>query len=191
MLISLDELRLGRMPGVEAEVGGYLVQAAIVCLEESNHASGVALAVDGDLQADPEVYWDPLPNPEQVRHSWDPDDATEQGACALAVLLIDKFTDYTIVERAAKRLGSRRGSGFDYWLDHKDSLQSQPSDLQLFGARLEVSGVRKGSRADVVARSKQKVNQTKQSDFLNIPAYVVVVEFSAPQSTVIRRSGDE
>ena len=179
------------MPGVEIEVGGYLVQAAIICLEESNHASGVTLAVDGDLHAEPEVCWDPLPNAAQSRHSWDPDDATEQGACALAVLLIDKFTDYTIVERAAKRLGPRRGSGFDYWLDKKDSFQSQPTDLQLFSARLEVSGIRKGSHADIVARSKQKVNQTKQSDFLSIPAYVVIVEFGSPQSTVIRRSGDE
>ena len=179
------------MPGIEAEVGGYMAQAAIICLEECNHASGVSLAVDGDIQVNPEVCWDPLPDPEQSRHSWDPDDATEQGACALAVLLIDKFTDYTIVERAAKRLRSRRGSGFDYWLNRKDPLQTQLSDLQMFGARLEVSGIRQGTYADVVARSKQKVNQTKQSDFLDIPACVIIVEFSAPQSTVIWRSGDE
>ena len=187
--IHLEELGAGRMPGVEADVGRNLAQAATICFEESSHRSGVKLIVEGDVQASPEIHWKPLRNPEQARRSWDPEEATELGACGVAVLLIDKFTEYTIGERAMKWLGPRRGSGFDYWLYKKDSISNRgsPDPLLLGDARLEVSGIRKGGPAKLDTRVTQKANQTRKSDFLRIAAYVVVVEFSTPQSTAIRR----
>ncbi len=187
--IHLEALGAGRMPGVEADVGRIMAQAAIICFEDCRHSSGVKLVVEGNVRADPNIHWKPLRNPEQARRSWDPEDATEAGACGVAVLLIDGFTEYTIGERAMKWLGSRRGSGFDYWLYEKESSSDRgsPDPLSLGDARLEVSGIRKGDSTRLNARVTQKTDQTKQSDYLGIPAYVIVVEFGTPRSTMIRR----
>lgn len=156
MSINLDDLKRGSMPGVEADVGAYLAQAAIICFEDSKHSSGVTLLVEGTFQRNPEVHWAPLANPEQARRSWDPDEATEQGAAGVAILLIDKFTEYTVVNRALKWIGTRRGSGFDYRLGKKEP---KSNDSQLLGdARLEVSGIRTGSHADLMVRVRQKSN---------------------------------
>ena len=185
--IELDDLAAGRMPGVTPATGASMAQAAVICFEDSNHASGVALEVEGTFREQVEVRWQPLRNPQQARRAWgDPDEATEQGACGVAALLIDGFTEYTIVERAMRWIGtSGRSTGFDYWLDRKGASRD---DSRLLGeARLEVSGIRKGSRQDVAERVRRKMRQTTQSDWLQIPAYVAVVEFGLPHATVTRR----
>jgi hypothetical protein len=51
-------------------------------------------------------------------------------------------------------------------------------------ARLEVSGIRKGSRSQINARVKQKTYQTLASDAQGLPAYIIVVEFSRPISVI-------
>ena len=53
-------------------------------------------------------------------------------------------------------------------------------------ARLEVSGIREGTTNAINKRVKERV-QTKQSDHLNLPAFVVVVEFGNPVATVVKR----
>ena len=185
-LIELDDLAAGHMPGVEPYVGAYMAQVAVICFEDSNHVSGVALEVEGTFREQVEVQWRPLQNPQQARRSWDPDEATEQGACGVAALLIDGLTEYTIVERAVRLIGTpRRSMGFDYWLDRKGTSRDDPR--RLGGSRLEVSGIRRGSRKDVAERVRRKTRQTTQSDSLQIPAYVAVVEFGLPHATVSRR----
>jgi len=86
----------------------------------------------------------------------------------LAILLALKLTDYTIIEKSARK------NGFDYWLGQKGDILFQKK------ARLEISGIFKGAVKDVNARYKVKVKQTNQSDSLNLPAYVGIVEFSNP-----------
>ena len=183
--IRLDDLRNGDMPGIEANVGAVHAQAAVICLEDNQHASGVPMKVDGVVRRDLEVHWRPLRNPAQARRSWDPDNATEWGASGVAALVLEELTEYTVVERASKWVGSRRGSGFDYWLGPKDEDLRQP--LLQGTARLEVSGIRKGMEADVAARVRKKEAQTQQSDSLKIDAYVLVVEFGAPHSRMTKR----
>jgi hypothetical protein len=51
-------------------------------------------------------------------------------------------------------------------------------------ARLEVSGIRKGSQGQINARIKQKTEQSRASDAGGLPAYIIVVEFSRPISIV-------
>lgn len=184
--IELDDLAAGRMPGIEPDVGAYMVQAAVICFEDSNHVSGVELEVEGAFREKVAVQWQPLRHPQQARRSWDPDEATEQGACGVAALLIDGLTEYTIVERAMRWIGTPgRSTGFDYWLDRKGASRD---DSRLLGeARLEVSGIRIGSRKDVAERVRRKTRQTTQSDWLQIPAYVAVVEFGTPHATVSGR----
>lgn len=99
------------------------------------------------------------------------EEATEYGAVGLAILLVLRHTEHTVLKRA------RKGTGFDYWLG--------PADRHPFHhkARLEVSGLLKGSAATIRARVRQKVEQTKLSA-RTLPAYIVVVEFSTPQCAV-------
>lgn len=117
------------------------------------------------------VYWPKVTD--QMRRAWkDYDDATEYGACCVAILLILKLTDYTVIER------SRKGTGFDYWLGEKGTLLFQQK------ARLEVSGIRKGDNNEINARSSKKTKQIIPSNNTGLPAYIVIVEFSSPQSRV-------
>ena len=83
-------------------------------------------------------------------------------------MLALKLTDFTIIEKSARK------NGFDYWLGQKGDILFQKK------ARLEISGIFKGAEKDVNARYKVKVKQTNQSDSLNLPAYVGIVEFSNP-----------
>jgi hypothetical protein len=53
-------------------------------------------------------------------------------------------------------------------------------------ARLEVSGILEGSDSLIRSRVRQKKDQTKVSDG-QLPAYVIVVEYSKPVTQVVRR----
>src|SRR5262249_28078411 len=64
---------------------------------------------------------------EAMRRFWnDPDETAEQGAYALALLLLRSLARLTVLER------SRKGTGFDWWLASQDNLFQA-------AARLEVS----------------------------------------------------
>lgn len=54
-------------------------------------------------------------------------------------------------------------------------------------ARLEVSGILKGSKGIVNKRMIEKIRQTQKSDDTDIPAYIVVVEFSEPMIKIRKR----
>lgn len=105
----------------------------------------------------------------------DPDENTEEGACGLALLLLISLTNYTVVRR------SRKGTGIDYFLGDANDFLFQNT------ARLEVSGIGKGTEQEIKRRVKQKKEQSEQSDHLTIPVYVVIVEFSRPVAEVIFR----
>lgn len=102
----------------------------------------------------------------QAAHD-DLQEATERGASGLAILLAHRELRYEVVRR------SRKGTGFDYWLQ-KEVPASQP-----FEARLEVSGVL-ASPNTVRARVAQKRDQTRASDRPGLPVVIAVVEFSTP-----------
>ena len=111
-----------------------------------------------------------LTHDQKHRHA----EATEKGACGIAILLVQALTGLVAVEQA------RIGTGFDYYLGN------EPLD---FRARLEVSGIRSGSRSQIEARRRQKQAQTRRSDesMGDLPAYSVVVEFSQPVAAVDQR----
>lgn len=174
LILPLSDLAKGR-DGITAAFGECLSQAASVCLEDQSHKSGVHLNVDGDFNRIFGIIWGTTTG--QMRRCWaDPEVATEHGAYGIAALLIPVLTNLTIVER------SRKGTGFDFW------LSPMPADEVLFQkkARLEVSGIRKGSESEIKARLRQKKEQTKRSDGI-LPAYIVIVEFGEPKSRVVKR----
>ena len=172
-MLDLNELPFGRMPGITAEVGGGLAQAAAVCLESQGHAQGVALSVRGDRQGSHQVYW-PQVTP-QAQRSWDEQDTTEQGAAGVAALLAQEEIGYVVVARA------NRGDGFDYWLG------TQTDEVVPYEAKMEVSGIRNGGESDIARRVREKIAQMARPDTPvapNLPAYAVVIEFSRPVAEI-------
>lgn len=91
-----------------------------------------------------------------------------------------ELTDYEIIQQAVI------GTGFDYWLGFKETNENFDPDNFLNG-RLEVSGINNDSKAVINARVREKIKQTDISDYLNIPAYIIVTEFGQPISMFIKK----
>lgn len=147
-------------------------EAAAVCLSEIPHHTGVSMQVTGKHRVVYSMSWPPV-TPVMLRSHGDPDEATELGACGIAFHLIQDLEEKHVIQR------SRKGTGFDYWLgDDDDDLPFQNK------ARLEVSGIRHGRREQIIKRVNQKLGQTRRSDSMKIPAYVIVVEFGTPTAHI-------
>ena len=74
-----------------------------------------------------------------------------------------------------------QGTGFDYWLTSND-------ERNFFEARLEVSGLLKGTQAEIAQRQREKLRQTLRSDDTRLPAYVLIVEFGLPEARIVKRA---
>jgi hypothetical protein len=104
--------------------------------------------------------------------------ATEYGAYAIAALLMPYLTDLTVIERSVKG----KGLGFDFWLgdiSDRDRLFQRK-------ARLEVSGIRRGSESQIEYRVNIKLKQITPSDLV-APGYVCVVEFGTPHAWIVEK----
>jgi hypothetical protein len=110
--LSFDRL-IGGFPHIPPERGAMMAQAAVVCLNHQGHSPGVGLVVDGDFSAAFTLSWSGDVT-EAMRRFWnDLEEATQQGAYAVAILLLHTLTGYTVIER------SRKGTGFDWWLGNE------------------------------------------------------------------------
>jgi len=162
------------MRGLSPQLGAAMAQAAAVCLEEQGHEPGTTcLGVRGHVTGSFALDW--VPATEQATRTWREDvEATEHGACAVAISVMRAATGLTVTDR------SRRGTGFDFWLGTEDSLFAQNA------ARLEVSGIRRGDNAAVGRRLREKAAQLQR--YTQRPkGYAVVVEFSRPLAHVEER----
>lgn len=171
--LVLEDLGHG-FPHVPPECGTVLVQSAVLCLEGQGHKSGTRLMVQGTFQTAFHLVWS-LDVTEAMRRYWnDPDETVEQGAYALALLVLRSLAGLTVLER------SRKGSGFDWWLACTDNLFQAT-------ARLEVSGIMRGSTRRINQRLKERVAQTERSDPSGLTALIAVIEFGGPIAKVARR----
>lgn len=91
-------------------------------------------------------------------------------------MLVEEF-GLEVVQR------SRKGTGFDYWLGARNE---EPNLFQGL-TRLEVSGIRAGDEAKITKRTQIKIDQTKKSDGLALPAVVAIIEFSNPLARILER----
>jgi hypothetical protein len=146
-----------------------MAEAAAVCLEEQGHGRDVVPQVAGEFQVGYVLHQPEID--ERVRGSFDLEEATEFGACGIAILVMRDQTGLT-VRRAFK------GGGFDYWLGDAD-VERPFQNL----ARLEVSGIRHGDANRITARLKEKRQQVRSGDG-GLLTYIVVVEFSVSQARV-------
>jgi hypothetical protein len=174
-ILNLSDLQKG-LPAITPAFGAALAEAGAICLSEQGHQSGVALEVEGGFSGAFVLLWPQVTD--QMRRCWnDQDYATEQGAYGVALLLIQRLTSFTVVER------SRRGTGFDYWLGNLSDSAELPFEKS---ARLEVSGIRRGDRRQVRSRVTLKEAHVQASEGLS-PAYIAVIEFSQPLVWVVEQ----
>ncbi|TAE03974.1 MAG: hypothetical protein EAZ97_00770 [Bacteroidetes bacterium] len=151
-------------------------EAASVCLANCEHQAPVLLTVEGDLQAQFELEWqeitDEINNSNQNKQR-----TVEEGAYCVAMLVVEELTEL----RAFRQADSK--TGVDYFL-----RKTQKGNEEYYAEiRMEVSGILKGTPAQIEQRMKEKIEQSKQSDYMNIPALIVVVEFSRPLIKIIKR----
>ena len=162
-------------------VGAYFSEASALCFADQFHESGIELKVGG-VNRSFYVYWD-CQITDQTRRSFaDQDELTELGAVGVAILLILEIqSELTILSRSAK------GTGFDYWLCNKE----QQIPFSKGAARLEISGIMtRNEKNNIKYRLKNKIKQIQQSDDSGLPAYIVIVEFSVPESHIEGRFFD-
>jgi hypothetical protein len=152
-------------------------EAAAVCLEEQEHRDCVSLKIDGRQGCELEIHWQAI-DATARRFNADQEVATEYGAYGIAALIIPFLTGLTVIERSIKS----REFGFDFWLGSINDLEP----LFQQKARLEVSGIRRGSKSLIQSRVNIKLRQIAPSDAL-APGYVCVVEFSTPRSRIVEK----
>jgi hypothetical protein len=169
--LVLSTLQASSMPGLTRHRGGSLAQACSVCLDEEGHATIFSLTVAGDISDELRVRR--LPVTDQMKRTFAFETrVTEEAACCLAILLLFRHTGRSVLWE------SKRTTGFDYFLG------TDPGFPFRDGVRLEVSGIRRGSDADIVKRIREKIDQITPSNNL-ATGYVVVVEFSSPEARVL------
>jgi hypothetical protein len=171
--ITLSSLKDG-MPGLTPTWGGVLAEAASVCLEDQNHRIYVELSIDGIFEE--LLVMERLPIDGQMRASHrDAEEATEHGACGVAILSICSLTNLKVLKRARKR------TGCDYWIGPDQDPWFENA------VRLEVSGIRQGDESKIRERVQRKSRQTQRwTETSPSPALIAVVEFSRPLLRIVK-----
>lgn len=160
--LALDQLRED-LPTLTRDWGCFLSEAALYCLKEHNHNVGVILKLAGSEDEGFRIVWGFALDNRAPYSYGDKGEATEYGATCLSILVAINRTEYKTVERSCK------GGGFDYWLGNIEEGQSLPFQRK---ARLEISGIFKGSEADVNRRAKGKAKQTSLTLSISSPILI-------------------
>jgi hypothetical protein len=173
--LYLKSLQNG-IPVIPVEAAGFYQQSCMVCFDNQNHKSGVKLKVQhhDDSTVVFQVFWDGEVTEELRRAYADLVRTTENGACAIALLIVREITKFTAIEQAV------RGTTIDYYLSYKEG---QDNLLFNYAARLEATGIlREDGTNTIDNRLKEKLNRLKPG----LPTLIIVVEFSYPKSKVIK-----
>lgn len=175
--LHLDVLKEG-LPGISKTVGAFLVEAAIVCLTDHGHTSGVVIHLGGDYETVFKLSWKDAIT-EQVRKTWkDKKEAAEYGASAIAILVLLALTKFMISER-----GVQMGVA-DYLLTTKEN-KANLSNLKSPIAHLEVSGIwKEHSKNSINMRLNAKEKQVKQAIEAGETILIIVTEFGIPKAKI-------
>ena len=151
-----------------------MAEAASVCLKDQGHGRLVELTIEGAFEETLTLKRLGITLRMFLSHH-DEEEATEMGACGVAILVLERLANLMVLRRA------RKGLGFDYWLGSKEGSLLQQAE------RLEVSGIRNGSESAIKARILEKTRQT-QKFRTTTPTWVAVVEFSRPMLRLVKLS---
>lgn len=124
--ITLETLKFG-LPALTPAFGEMLAEAASVCLEAQTQRIVCSLFIRQDDNAEISFLLRRLQVTDAMRRAYrDEQEATEFGACGIALLVVREITGYTVVERSV------RGTGFDYWLGAENTTDLIESDAEPF-----------------------------------------------------------
>lgn len=170
--LNLDILKQG-LPGFSKTIGAYLAEAALVCLEENQHQSGVLIEITGDFQETFEIIWTGNIR-SAVKDGWrDLKEAAEYGATAIAILLLKELTEFYYFERM------RQDEIGDYLI--RTSKTAIPFSF------LEISGIwneSKGNNVDI--RIRAKIRQINKKASTKLELFTIVTEFSKPVAKIVK-----
>lgn len=183
ILHKVESITLESIKSINALAEGYalaMLEAAVVCFDDQGHGSGSILPVTTEADgttANLVVDWF-LEISENIRKSYqEPNRTTDYGAMCVAVLL-----SINLIENCSAVEPTIGNNGFDFYLCDEDD------EWNFYLARLEVSGIRKETTKNTVAkRVKVKKTQTSRSDHSGLPAYICVTEFGAPKATLVQK----
>lgn len=140
-----------------------LSDAAAFCFDRHHSSPQKFRTVNADKELTFNVRWEKPDAFSKV--TWaNRDDATEAGACAVALAIVHKACGFVVVTRAETL------TGVDYF------LAKAGESHQVAG--LEVSGVDAGGKAELHARLRKKISQATEGES-RLPAIVLVVGFKA------------
>jgi len=168
MEINLTELETERHHFLTPAAGANFGHAASVCLESQGHALKVEMLGEGQFIKTYLTTRFEVNN--QMKRTWgDEEFTTEQGAYGVAFLVASGEMNVKAIEKSKKK------TGIDYWLGTENSFLFQNK------VRLEVSGIRNGTTQQLDQRFETKMKQSEKSDGTQLPALIVIVEFSTPK----------
>ena len=175
--MSQPELPLDKMherhTGLTPAKAESFVEAARVCLDR-HHTSPTVFNIRTAETTVTEVRWTQAD--ESCRNAYaNQNDATEEGAYACALAAGELALNLVAIRRAETRTGA------DYYI----ATPGTPANDLESSFRFEVSGIDKGTNADVNRRIEQKVQQARAGRS-NLPAVAGVVCFA--QRVIVLKS---
>ena len=155
---------------LDEDFGPLLTKAAVHCLVDQGHRSGIPIAVESDSnEGQWSVEWTTVIDPARSGTLPNENELTQKASECISLLLAPKLTGMEYFETA------QIGTGVDFW------LKEDPYSMKL-DACLEVSGIRKETPQNTVAyRAKEKVEQARKLLDMEINVYISIVEFSTPK----------
>lgn len=157
---------------LDPDFGPRLSKAAVYCLVEQGHPTGVEFTVS----TSGEVFrfgldWETMIDLSQSKTLPNEEEMTQRGAECLSLLLANEILGLPYFITAQK------GTGVDFW------LKSDPFSI-FVEAGMEVSGIRKSESGNSLeGRLRQKQEQVRKAGSQNL-TYISVVEFSQPEAKV-------
>lgn len=154
-----------RHHGITPAVSASYAEAACVCLDRHHTAPVHFHIVDNSDPSQALADWPAADD--RSRAAWNnATDATEAGACAIALAAIECSRGLVAISRA------ETATGADYYVD---TPESDVTDLET-SFRLEISGTDSQDRREVERRLARKIKQTVSGNS-NLPAIACVVGF--------------
>lgn len=174
--LNLNSLGEKKIPGISANFGKFLAEAAMVCFHLNQHESGVVLKSSGTLNESFEITWSEELTDDMIDSWKDLNEATEYGATAIAILLTNEILK---MKRVVRNIGAA-----DYIISDVEMNEDQSQYPVVY---LEISGIFSAILNNSISkRVSQKVLQVKKG-IASAPFLVVVVEFSSPEAKIERR----